>query len=123
MNYKERAEKIVIMRDEQRKTFAFIGTEFGITGARVRQIYLDAKAWPKWDDGLPARVKNILKNAGITSREEVIKVVQNKEILRRRNMGWQSYQELCVWLGMEKPHRGKSKVCPHCGHEFWMKRQ
>ena len=123
MDYNERAQKIVKLRDEQHETFAFIGTQFGITAVRVRQIYLASKSVSSWDDGLPNRVKHILHNAGITTREKAIEMVKSKEILRHRNMGWQSFQILCVWLGLGMPRRGKPKTCPHCGKEIWLKWQ
>lgn len=80
--------------------------------------------WMRWTGGLSYRLKNILSNLNINSREEALVAYQSGRLNFRgkgtRNYGWKSHCELARWLGLPptiKPTRKVSapKHCPHCG--------
>jgi hypothetical protein len=131
---KEILERVIQLREVEKKSFEEIGFEFGLTGGRASQIYKDALKVKNTDKtsihALSVRAWNCLNNMvgwseNITTktRQELVEIIKNADIKEWRNCGNVTYKEILDWAGLpiqEKKVRipKAKKVCPHCGKDI-----
>ena len=123
----ERMQLVLDLREgKERKTYKQIAEHLGVSIGRAQEIYRKAAIYRRHnaykskrdsDQYLPPRALNGLNNLGIATKREALKAFQSGELLKLRNFGRKSYEEVAKWLGIELPAK-KRKLCPHCGKEI-----
>jgi DNA-directed RNA polymerase alpha subunit len=90
-------------------TFKAIGKRYGITAERVRHICenMEDTNLPFYSDfkgygNLGIRICHCLNRAGVETKEELIKMVESKEIMKVRNFGEACFDAVCKVYGIPK---------------------
>ena len=119
-------ERIVQLHDLEKKNFSQIGNSIGLSANRAAQLYKQAVRFieSRNDEsfGLSVRALNVLNNANLRSKAEVIAKIDSEgpQFLKRyRNCGVQTASEILMWAKGEKLILPAVKTivsaCPHCG--------
>jgi hypothetical protein len=103
------------------KTYAAIARDIGLSLERTRQLVLKAERLilrPRWYDRLPARVQNVLHNAGLTALPEAeaanaVARLSRRELLAVRNIGRAAVDAVVAWLADHG-----LKLRPESAHAF-----
>jgi hypothetical protein len=125
---KQKVAQVEQLRAEG-KTLSEIAAIMGVSKSRIRD-HIKAGEWQReyeksndWlvRSGFSVRLCNSLCNAGINSREQLLRAVKAGRLNPRpggtRNYGYKSHTEVLKWLGLPDPGKPGSRVepCPHCG--------
>lgn len=106
MNKIMERQKMVVEMRKAGKSYREIGRAIGTGGQRAREIWHGEQVKAKRRDeytGLSARAANILKNAGLKTKDDVLESLQNDSMFLRkqRNCGKLAYAEIVRWVGYD----------------------
>jgi len=112
------------LREHERLTYRDIAARMGVTHYRIQQVLTTARA--RLEDCaahgeealslLPKRVRNVLGWVDLASPAALRAAIASKRLAwyvsrmrlmldgrSLRNVGWQSWQVMCVWAGLPRP--------------------
>jgi len=68
---------------------------------------------PDWRHGLSIVAGNSLHRIEATSKESVLEAIKERRLApnvgRPRGYGWKAHEEVCAWLGLPPPIRGRRR--------------
>ena len=117
----EKAErnKEIIQKREEGKTCKEIAIQYGISRTRVYQICEEEKRKKEKVkdeiDCLPRRVRNALFRKGIHTKEELIQLFNDNEVVYIRNLGKKSMKTISEFTGLNLEQAFVKENVVHCG--------
>jgi hypothetical protein len=100
-----RADRALALR-QQGGSYANIGSAFGLSSTRARQIVLRAST-ASWHDDLPGRVRTFLHIQGLAALPEIeaaiaVAELSKRELLSAPNIGKGAAAAMTAWLAQHR---------------------